>query len=312
MTILTAIDELAGLKGPIVLAAGTFDGVHLGHQALILRAMQEASACGGTAVVMTFDRHPAALLRPENAPKLLTRNDAKIALLEGMGVQALLMLPFTSELASVTARDFIASLVVSTSPLRAVCVGREWFFGKGGEGNVALLSELGEDHNFSVIQIDPVLAEGFSISSTRIRAAIASGYLTEAASCLGRPFLLSGTVISGAGLGSTLGFPTANLDVSGMQLPPNGVYAVKVLFGSDLLGGVCNIGLRPTVDASANAPVVEVHLFDLSADLLGKNLSLEFLKYLRPEQKFSGIDELKEQIARDCAEAREITLWNPT
>lgn len=305
MKMLHSVGELSLLKGPIVLAAGTFDGVHLGHQALILRAMQEASACGGTTVVMTFDRHPAALLRPEKAPKLLTRNEAKIALLEGMRVQSLLMLSFTSELASVTARDFIASLVVSASPLRAVCVGREWFFGKGGEGNVALLKELGVDHNFSVIQIDPVLAEGSPISSTRIRAAIASGNLTEAAACLGRPFLLSGTVVSGAGLGTKIGFPTANLEVSGMQLPPNGVYAVKVLCVSDLIKGVCNIGLRPTVDASANAPVVEVHLFDLSADLVGDNLSMEFVKFLRPEQKFSGIEELKAQIARDCKSARE-------
>ena len=306
MKMLHSVVELSLLKGPIVLAAGTFDGVHLGHQALISRAMREATACGGTAVVMTFDRHPAALLRPENAPKLLTRNDAKIALLEGMGVQALLMLPFTGELASVTARDFIASLVSSASPLQALCVGREWFFGKGGEGNVALLRELGEEHNFIVIQIDPVLAEGSPISSTRIRASIASGNLREGATCLGRPFLLSGTVVSGAGLGSKIGFPTANLEVSGMLLPPYGVYAVKVLCGSDLLNGVCNIGLRPTVDASANAPVVEVHLFDVSSDLVGENLALEFVKFLRPEQKFNGLEELKAQIARDCKSAREL------
>ena len=304
MIILKAIEELSTLKGPIVLAAGTFDGVHLGHQALIRRAMEDASACGGTALVVTFDRHPAALLRPERAPKLLTRNDAKIALLDGMGVQALLMLPFTSELASVTARDFIASLVSSASPLRAVCVGREWFFGNGGEGNVALLKELGAAHNFDVIQIEPVMAEGASISSTRIRTAVASGNLTEAATCLGRPFLLSGKVVSGAGLGAKIGFPTANLDVSGMQLPPNGVYAVKVHRAGTILSGVSNIGLRPTVDASARAPVVEVHLFDFSSDLVGENLSLEFVTFLRPEQKFSGIDELKEQISQDCSEAK--------
>ena len=306
MIILKAIDELAGLKGPIVLAAGTFDGVHLGHQALIRRAMKEAASSAGTAVVMTFDRHPAALLRPEKAPKLLSRNDAKIALLDGMGVQALLMLPFTSELSSVTARDFIASLVSSAAPLRAVCVGREWFFGKGGEGNVALLKELGAAHNFDVIQIDPVMAEGASISSTRIRTAVASGNLNEAATCLGRPFLLLGIVVSGAGLGAKIGFPTANLEVSGMQLPPNGVYAVKVLCGHDLLKGVCNIGVRPTVDASATTPVVEVHLFDVTNDLVGRKLSLEFVCFLRGEQKFSSIEVLRAQIASDCDSAREL------
>lgn len=306
MIILKAIGELSSLKGPIVLAAGTFDGVHLGHQALIRRAMEEAASCGGTAVVMTFDRHPAALLRPEKAPKLLTRNDAKIALLDGMGVQALLMLPFTSELASVTARDFIASLVSSASPLRAVCVGREWFFGKGGEGNVALLKELGVAHNFSVIQIDPVMAEDSPISSTRIRTAVVSGNLNEAATCLGRPFLLSGTVVSGAGLGSKIGFPTANLEIEGMQLPPNGVYAVRVTTEGLQLSGVCNIGVRPTVDTDSTKRTLEVHLFDVSRDFVGKEFSVEFVKFLRAEHKFSGVEELKGQIVKDCESARAI------
>jgi riboflavin kinase/FMN adenylyltransferase len=312
MRILHSIGELAGLKGPIVLAAGTFDGVHLGHQALIRRAMEEAASCGGTAVVMTFDRHPASLLRPEKAPRILIRNAQKIALLEEMEVPSLLLLPFTSELASVSARDFISSIVQAASPLRAICVGSQWSFGNGGEGNVARLRDLGAEWNFEVIQIDPIHTGGSPISSTRIRTAIASGDLDQASDCLGRPFILSGEVVTGAGLGSTIGFPTANLDVSGMQLPPNGVYAVKVRRAGTILSGVCNIGLRPTVNASATSPVLEVHLFDLSADLVGENLSLEFVKFLRPEQKFSGLEELKAQIARDCAEAREITLWNPT
>jgi len=306
MRILHSIDELSSLSGPIVLAAGTFDGVHLGHQALIRRAMEEASACGGTAVVMTFDRHPALLLRPEKAPKLLTRNDGKIALLAEMGVPALLLLEFTSDLAGVPARDFIASLVAACSPLHAFCVGRQWTFGKGGEGNVAFLKQLGAERTFEVIQIDPVMAADSPISSTRIRKAIAYGDFAESSACLGRPFLLSGTVVSGVGLGSKIGFPTANLSVEGMQLPPDGVYAVSVHREGGVYPGVANIGVRPTVDVSANAPVVEVHLFDLSADLVGENLSLEFVKYLRPEQKFSGIDELKEQIARDCTEARGV------
>jgi riboflavin kinase/FMN adenylyltransferase len=308
MRILHSIDDLSSLSGPIVLAAGTFDGVHLGHQALIRRAMEEASVCGGTAVLMTFDRHPASLLRPEKAPKLLTRNDGKTALLAEMGVPALLLLKFTSDLAGVSARDFIASLTAAASPLRAVCVGRQWTFGKGGEGNVALLKELGAERKFEVIQIDPVMAADSPISSTRIRKAIASGDFAESSACLGRPFLLSGTVVSGAGLGSKIGFPTANLEVSGMQLPPNGVYAVKIFRGSDLLKGVCNIGLRPTVDASPTTPIVEVHLFDCSADLVSEELSLEFVQFLRGEQKFSDLDALKGQIAKDCERARAILV----
>lgn len=306
MILLNSIEELAALKGPVVLAVGTFDGLHLGHQALIRRTMDEASRVGGTAVVLTFDRHPAALLRPEKAPKLLTRNDGKIALLEGMGLQGLLMLEFTPELAGVPARDFIASLVSTASPLRTVCVGGEWSFGKGGEGNVALLKELGAEHHFSVIQIDPVMSGDSPVSSTRIRAAIASGNLTEAASCLGRSFLLSGTVVSGAGLGSKIGFPTANLDVPGMQLPPDGVYAVKVSSGESTWNGVANIGVRPTVGASGAPRSVEVHLFDHSGDLVGKELSVEFVRLLRGERKFPDLDALAAQIAADCREARTI------
>jgi riboflavin kinase/FMN adenylyltransferase len=308
MKILDSIEDLAGLKGPIVIAAGTFDGVHLGHQALIRRAMEEASACGGTAVVMTFDRHPASLLRPERAPKLLTRNEGKTALLEGMGVPALLLLEFTSDLAGVPARDFIASLVAACSPLHAFCVGRQWTFGKGGEGNVTLLKELGAERKFEVIRIDPVMAADAPISSTRIRKAIASGDFTEASACLGRPFLLTGKVVSGAGLGSTIGFPTANLSVEGMQLPPDGVYAVKVHRGGTPFKGVCNIGFRPTIDASATVPVVEVHLFGLEANLVGESLSLEFVKFLRPERKFKGLEELKAQISQDCVQARSLEL----
>jgi riboflavin kinase/FMN adenylyltransferase len=309
MKILRSIDELALLKGPIVLAAGTFDGLHLGHQALIRRAMDEAASCGGTAVVMTFDRHPASVVRPDRAPKLLTLNESKIALLDRMEVPALLLLEFTPELASVPAEEFIESLVAASHPLRMICVGSQWSFGKGGRGTLTLLEQMGREKGnkgFSVIQIAPVQVHGSAISSTRIRTAIAAGDFAEATACLGRPYFLTGRVVEGAGLGVTIGFPTANLDVEGMQLPPNGVYAVKVSRGAATLRGVCNIGLRPTVDATATTPVVEVHLFDISEDLVGEELSLEFLQFLRGEEKFVGLEELKTQIARDCDTARSL------
>ena len=304
MKILDSIEELSALRGPIVLVAGTFDGVHLGHQALIRRALSEASACGGTAVVMTFDRHPASLLRPGVAPRLLTRNDEKIILLEGIGVSNLLMLEFTKELSAITASNFVDSLDASCTPLHALCVGSEWSFGKGGEGNVDLLKEIGSQRGFSVIRIDPIQSADVPISSTRIRAAIAKGDLSDAALCLGRPFLLTGTVVPGAGLGATIGFPTANLDVSAMQLPPDGVYAVKALIDGSNLTGVCNIGLRPTVDASGKNRTVEVHLFDFCENLVGCEISLEFVKFLRGERKFACLEELKKQIGQDCDSAR--------
>lgn len=306
MIILKSIQELANLQGPIVLAAGTFDGLHLGHQALIRRAMDEAAACGGTAVVMTFDRHPASVVRPDRAPKLLTLNESKIALLDRMEVPALLLLEFTPELASVSAEEFIASLVAQSHPLRMICVGSQWSFGKGGRGTLTLLEQMGRELGFSVTQINPVEVHGSAISSTRIRNAITSGDFAEAKACLGRPFLLVGKVVKGAGLGATIGFPTANLDIEGMQLPPDGVYAVTVTSEGLQFLGVCNIGLRPTVEKASTKRTVEIHLFDVSQDFVGNELSIEFIKFLRSERKFNGMDELREQISRDCLEARTI------
>jgi riboflavin kinase/FMN adenylyltransferase len=305
MRILRSIEELSSLKGPVFLAVGTFDGLHLGHQSLIHRAMNEARAVGGTAVVMTFERHPASIVRPERVPKLLTTNETKISLLRGMNVPALLLLDFTPELSGILAEDFIDSLISASKRLSMICVGSEWSFGKGGEGNVSMLQQLGEKSGFSVTRIDPVEAGGQVISSTRIRNAIAEGDFAQATLCLGRPWRLTGQVVTGAGLGAKIGFPTANLAVQGMQLPPDGVYAVRIEYDGQSLSGVCNIGIRPTVDSNAKRSV-EVHLFDVSADFVGKELSLEFVKFLRKEQKFPGLAELQAQISRDCDKARSV------
>ena len=305
MRILRSIEELSSLKGPLFLAVGTFDGLHLGHQSLIHRAMNEARAVGGTAVVMTFERHPASIVRPERVPKLLTTNETKISLLRGMNVPALLLLDFTPELSGILAEDFIDSLISASKRLSMICVGSEWSFGKGGEGNVSMLQQLGEKSGFSVTRIDPVEAGGQVISSTRIRNAIAEGDFAQATLCLGRPWRLTGQVVTGAGLGAKIGFPTANLAVQGMQLPPDGVYAVRIEYDGQSLSGVCNIGIRPTVDSNAKRSV-EVHLFDVSADFVCKELSLEFVKFLRKEQKFPGLAELQAQISRDCDKARSV------
>jgi riboflavin kinase/FMN adenylyltransferase len=310
MIILRSIADLSLLPGPVVLAAGTFDGLHLGHQALIRSALDEAVRIHGTAVVLSFDRHPALLIRPEKAPRLLTRIETKLDLLEGMGVPVLLLLEFSEEFASQPAEVFIRNLVSASNPLHEICVGSQWSFGRGGTGNIALLEKLGEESGFSVDQIDPVEIAGKPISSTRVRQAIASGDFSEAATCLGRKYLLSGRVITGAGLGAKIGFPTANLDVAGMQLPPDGVYAVRVHHGGSILSGVCNIGVRPTVDPSAQHRTVEVHLFDFSENFVGKELGVEFIQFLRVEQKFAGLEELKAQIARDSEQAlRLLSSW---
>ena len=307
MKILRSINELSSLKGPIVLAAGTFDGVHLGHQALILRAIQESLHVNGTAVVMTFDRHPASIVRPESTPKLLTTNASKLAFVERLGAPALLLLEFDQNMASMPAEDFIRNLSNASKPLHMICVGSQWSFGKGGAGNITLLKTLGHDLGFSVGGIEPIEIAAAPISSTRIRNAVACGNFQEANECLGRSFLLSGRVVTGKGLGATIGFPTANLDVVGMQLPPDGVYAVKIHESENLYSGVANIGMRPTVDAASVKRTVEVHLFDFSKNLVGTELSVEFIQLLRSEQKFPDLSALTAHIARDCEAARSLT-----
>ena len=309
MQTLRSIADLASLSGPVVLAAGTFDGLHLGHQALIGRAIREAALIGGTAVVMTFDRHPASITRPDKTPKLLTRNATKLALLEQIGVPVVLLLEFNEKLAAIPAEEFIRSLCEAANPLHKICVGSQWSFGRGGAGNITLLKKLGGELGFSVESIPPVDVDGSAISSTRIREAIATGDFQAAAQCLGRSYLLSGNVVAGMGLGGTIGFPTANLDVQGMQLPPEGVYAVLVHFDGNVQPGVANLGVRPTVDYSTDPKrTLEVHLFDFSEDLVGKELALEFVHFLRGEQKFSGLEELKAQISHDCEQARAVLL----
>ncbi len=306
MLILHSIADLASLPGPLVLAAGTFDGVHLGHQALICRALKEAALLGGTAVVMTFDRHPASLLRPNKAPKLLTSKERKLALLEQLGVSVLLLLEFNEALSTLPPEAFIRSLAASAKRLHLICVGSQWSFGRGGAGNIPLLEKLGGELGFTVREIAPVKIGGEPISSTRIRNAITSGNFDEAKICLGRTFLLYARVVTGAGLGARIGFPTANLAVAEMQIPPDGVYAVKVDEGKRKFSGVANIGVRPTLDLSDAKRTVEVHLFDLSENLVGKELCIEFLQFLRGELKFSDFAALATQIAKDCQKAQDI------
>lgn len=303
MIVLNSIRELYSLKGPIVLAAGTFDGLHLGHQALIRRALEESERIGGTPVVMTFDRHPASITRPGSAPKLLTRNEAKLTLLEELGVPVVLLLAFTPLLALVSAEEFIRSFPTS---LHEVCVGSQWSFGHCGEGNIVLLKQLGKERGFTVASVAPVEIDGKPISSTRIRAAITMGNFAEATACLGRDYFLTGKIVPGDGIGSKIGFPTANLDAEWMQLPPDGVYAVRISLGNSIFHGVANLGHRPTLERSQPARRVEVHLFDFSEDIAGREIGVWFVEFIRNEQKFPNLKALVAQITLDCAEAKKL------
>jgi riboflavin kinase/FMN adenylyltransferase len=305
MEILGSITELSRLPGPLFLAIGVFDGVHLGHQAVISTSAQHATEAGGTPVVVTFDPHPAKVLRPNDAPHLLTATQHKIALIRDLGVAHLLVLHFDRPFAATAPEDFVGQLVSHARPLGEICVGHEWSFGKGRAGNLALLKQLGVKFNFNVVGVQAVTVNGEVVSSTAIRRAVAGGDLARAAEMLGREYTILGTVKAGQKLGRKLGFPTANLSAHSEQFPPNGVYVAEAAFAGALYRGVANLGYRPTVAAAQPERLLELHLFGFDQDIYGEEIEVRFLRYLRPEQKFENVEALAEQIARDVAQARE-------
>jgi riboflavin kinase/FMN adenylyltransferase len=307
METLRSISELSKLHGPIFLAIGVFDGVHLGHQAVISTSAEHAQAANGTPVVVTFDPHPEKILRPEAAPHLLTATPHKIALIRELGVAHLLIITFDKKFAATEPEDFVQQLVKHSEPLREICVGHQWSFGKNRRGNLALLKKLGTQFDFNVVGIPPVTVNGEVVSSTTIRRAVETGDLQKAAEMLGREYTILGTVVRGDDLGKKIGFATANLSAHNEQFPPNGVYFAEARLEGVAYLGVVNLGYRPTVNAGKSERVLEIHLFDFSRDIYGKDLEVRFIRYLRPEKKFEDVDALVRQIERDVQQGRELS-----
>ncbi|HWY50991.1 MAG TPA: bifunctional riboflavin kinase/FAD synthetase [Chthoniobacterales bacterium] len=306
MEILRSIPELERLRGPVFLAIGVFDGVHRGHQAVISTSADHARATSGTPVVVTFDPHPEKVLRPVAAPHLLTATEHKIALIRALGVEHLLIISFDKQFAATEPEDFVEKLVAHSKPLREICVGHEWSFGKNRRGNLDLLKRLGAKSNFDVVGIPPVKINGAVVSSTAIRQAIEKGDLTKAAEMLGREYTILGTVTRGDNLGKKIGFPTANLSAHSEQFPPNGVYAAEARVEGELYRGVINLGIRPTVNSGKSERVLEIYLFDFNRDIYGHDVEVRFLKFLRPEKKFESLDALVQQIRHDVEQARPL------
>ena len=306
MELLRSIPELARLRGPLFLAIGVFDGVHRGHQAVISTSADHARVANGTPVVVTFDPHPEKVLRPEKAPHLLSATKHKIALIRALGVEHLLIITFDKQFAATEPEDFVAQLVNHSKPLREICVGHEWSFGKNRRGNLDLLKGLGAKSSFDVVGIPPVKINGAVVSSTAIRQAVEKGDLAKAAEMLGREYTILGTVTHGDNLGKKIGFPTANLSAHSEQFPPNGVYAAKAWVDGELYRGVINLGVRPTVSGGKAERVLEIYLFDFNRDIYGHDVEVHFLKFLRPEKKFENLDALVQQIRQDVQQAREV------
>ncbi len=306
MRIIHTLDELATVSGPVCLAIGVFDGVHRGHQQLIRQVVDDARAVAGQSVVMTFDPHPARVLQPDKAPPLLTSTPHKRQLIEQLGAAVCLLLTFDRAFAQTSPEEFIALVAKHTPRLHEICVGTRFRFGHHRAGDVRLIEKLAGQYGYVAREIAAVTLDHEIISSTAVRQCVQRGDLDRAAAMLGRPFSVLGTVEPGDQRGKGLGYPTANLNPHNEVLPPDGVYAVRTQLGGESLGGVANLGSRPTFAGGQGTRVLEAHLFDFHRDIYGQDLEVTFLKKLRAEMKFPSAAALQEQIAEDVAAARQL------
>lgn len=295
-----------------VVAIGNFDGVHLGHQAVIRDASALAVAAGSPLAVLTFEPHPRRLFQPEAEPFRLTALRAKARLLAGLGVAHLFVQRFDRSFSQLSAAAFVDRVLVAGLGANHVVVGTGFRFGKGRGGDVDLLCRRGADAGFAVTEMDPVCdAAGEPFASTRIRALLRDGQTEQAAALLGRTWEIEGRVVRGDRRGHSIGFPTANLLPGDHLRPAQGVYAVRAAVdGEDRwIDGVANFGRRPTV--GGGDPVLESHLFDFDAELYGRRLRVALHAFLRPERKFDGLDALRAQIARDREQAAQLLRQAP-
>ncbi len=302
--------EGGALREPAV-AIGNFDGVHLGHRALLDEVKRLARASGGQTAVLTFDPHPARVLAPALAPPMLAPLTRRIEWLEEAGIEVVLVEPFTSELAAMPAETFVEQVLAKEIGARHVVVGADFSFGRGREGNTALLASLGGRLGIGVSVVPQVTASGLPCSSTKIREFVLEGRVEGASLLLGRPFELDGTVMPGAGRGRKLGFPTANVVLDGEILPKTGVYAGRAcrLDGDRRwFAAAISIGTNPTFAAPSLEPeiLVEAHLLDFWGDLRGARLRLTFVARLREQRRFAKVDDLIAAIRHDVARTREI------
>lgn len=281
----------------IVIALGMFDGLHIGHQAIIRAAVAKAQEINGTALVFSFENHPRSVIALDGAPNRIGSDAVRCRILKNLGVDALVEIPFTSVFAETTADDFIKLLQRYFMP-QYIVVGENYTFGRGGRGTPTLLQEKSNAYGFELIVYPSVLRDGAPVSSTRIRTLIAYGDLERVREYLGYPFTIIGTIIHGQARGRSLGFPTANISLrEEYERLPNGVYAVTVLYQRQLYRAVANIGNNPTFDGCNRR--LEVHIMDFSGDLYGAEIMVTFYKKIRNEQRFSSVEDLIQQIRED-------------
>ena len=308
MKIIQRIEEIQQPFHNAVITIGNFDGVHIGHQALLHTVIERADAIGGTAVVMTFEPHPIRVLAKNGQPPLITLYEQKTELIARAGIEVLICIPFTREFAAVPAERFVQDLLVERIGVKVVVVGKDYSFGRDRRGDLALLRRLSGELGYDVVVVDWIQGlNGLSgrISSTRVRQLVMEGRMEEARKMLGRYYQVRGRVARGRNRGGRLlGFPTANIQLQDELCPKGGIYAVTVEHAGQTYPGVANIGYSPTFDD--HIFTIEVHLLDFDRNLYDETIRVNFIQRLRDEIKFSGIEALSEQIRRDVDQARVI------
>ncbi len=301
------------VKDPVI-TIGTYDGLHLGHRRIIEVLRETAGRTGGESVVFTFWPHPRIVLgKTDSQFRLINTLEEKIWLLKKLGIDHLVIYPFTPDFASLTACRFVEEILVARCAIRQLVIGYNHHFGRDREGGYDVIRRCASENGFEVQRIDAATVSGEKLSSTEIRKALLAGDILKANLLLGEPFPIHGLVDRGNGLGREMGFPTANIRIPDERkmIPLDGVYAVHVELGSRQLNGMMNIGFRPTLHEISHGRTVEVHIFDFNEDLYGKSIRLSVLKRIREEKKFDGINALREQLTLDRQEVLRF-LANPS
>jgi riboflavin kinase/FMN adenylyltransferase len=298
-------EGLPQLAGGCVVTVGTFDGVHLGHRDILHRVQERAVAAGLPAALVTFRPHPLEVVNPAAAPMLLTPHDEQLDALVDSGPLVVIVLPFTSTLARYTAESFVSALLLDRYHMRELVIGYDHGLGRGRQGDVTLLAELGRRHRFGVDVVPPTVDDvGVPISSSAIRTSLAHGDLDRVRRTLGRPYAFRGVVVPGQQRGRDLGYPTLNIELASSRklLPPEGVYAVRARTARGSFDGMMNLGGRPTFGEIDRG--LEVHLFDVTGDWYGEGVSVELIHRLRDTTRFQSVEALVEQLGRDAENAR--------
>jgi len=299
LKIYQCIRDFEAVAHPIV-TIGTFDGVHLGHQAIFSKMKEEAKRTGGETIVITFFPHPRLVLYQDSVNlKFINTREKKIERLEKIGIDHLIIIPFTKEFARNSSEQFVTDYVVKYVHPAKVIIGYDHHFGKNREGNIQLLERLKQKLGYEVEEVPPFYVDGAPVSSTRIRDLLHDGNVKEANRMLGYEYAITGKVVRGQRIGHKIGFPTANLEIPNEYklITANGVYVCRVLLGKRILKGMGNIGVRPTIDHGDLT--IEVHIFDFDEDIYDKKITIQFVDRLRDEKKFENLEALKTQLAKD-------------